>query len=93
LQKLPAVKDFTLVPSVDDAEEYEIDPYGYEGEWTEERKDDWRDVALEWEVVETQNGEEACHAAKAERFLCGLEECTLAEIANNPYNRDFGLLR
>ncbi len=41
LRKLTALKDFTFAVSEDDNPEFETDSYGYEGEWTEGRADEW----------------------------------------------------
>lgn len=127
------MKDFTLAIQDDDDVEFERESYGYEGEWTEERADEWdsrfeytydrddllldsddeetirehrqmRDANLaesrdvlnglqEAPAFETNANGELTHAGKADRFLRGLEERTLAEMIERSYSSIIGIVR
>lgn len=127
------MKDFTLALQDDDDAEFETDSYGYEGEWTEERADEWdsrfeypydRDDLLldsdDEEIIrehreirdanlaesrevlnglqdapafETDTNGVLTHAGKADQFLRGLEERTLAEMMERSYSSMIGILR
>ncbi|CZR55665.1 uncharacterized protein PAC_05553 [Phialocephala subalpina] len=54
LQKFSALKDFTLAIIDEDDVELETSSYGYTGEWTEEKSDEWNGDMIGWDSDEEE---------------------------------------
>lgn len=121
MQKFTALKDFTLAIADEDDVELETSSYGYTGEWTGEKSDEWNGDIIGWdsdeeeqlrqvakkrvavsrdllskmgvESVELEESGGMSQAAKAERFLRGLEERQIGQFIEQGYPRRKGILR